>query len=104
MALEKIFIECNIFNTYNMSVCQFNDLINHDEGKTVRQRFLYLLLSIYWFLVGIIDRNIPGVFIFFDILLDLFCKLYIAAVAGTVCNNMRFDGIPDQGQVTDHIQ
>ena len=104
MSLEKKFIERYIFYTHNIVIGKLNYLINQQKRIPVRQCFFYLLLGINSRLIGIINRDTLCVLIFFDVLFDLFCKLYIAAMAGPVCNDMRFDGITDQCKVTDHIQ
>jgi hypothetical protein len=62
------------------------------------------LLVINRWLVRIVNRYAFGVFVFLDVLFDLFSKLYIAAVAWTVSNDPGLDRVPDQGKITNNVE
>ena len=104
MALEERFVIGHILYTYNMFVAQFNDLVDQQERKTVRQGFFDLLQGIYRRQIGIIYRNILYMFVLLDVLFDLAGKINVGAMTGTVSNDMGFDGITYQRQVTNYIQ
>src|SRR6266498_2372636 len=104
MPLEKPFIKCYIFYTYNMLISYFNDFVNQQKRKTVRQPAFYILKIINRWFAGIITWNTYSVPVLFNILFDFFCKLNITAVPRSVSNNMCFNRISNQRKITYNVK
>ena len=93
MSLEKPFIEGHIFDSHNMRITQFYDLIYQGKWETMWQGFLNVLLVVNRRLAWVVHRNAFSVLVLFDILFDLFGELYIGTVPGPVGNNSSLDRI-----------
>src|ERR1041385_691549 len=104
MALEKPLIKSYVFDTDNVFVAYFNDLIHQQERKAMWQFTFYIFQIVYGWFVQIVTGNTRIVPVLFHVMLYLFCKFDIAAMTGAVSNYMCFDGIPDQGKITNYIQ
>ena len=104
MPCKKRLVEGDILDAHNMGITQFNDLVNQQKWVPVRKYFFNLGGIVNGLLVGVINRHIFHMLVFFDVLLDQFGKLNIGEMSWPVGNDMRLDGKTYQRQIPDYIQ
>src|SRR5690606_24730519 len=104
MSHKQIFVNREIFKTYNMCFRQFKYLINHQKWLTMQQDIHELDSIIQGLSMDIKHVCFISVFIFTYLIFNTFGKSHICCMPRTSGHDMTFEWAAYQSKIANHIQ